>query len=86
MGGPDHPGFVIGPAAIGASVGRGEPRGPSKLTWAPEHVLVASSGDLGATVGYINTPADGSRPAGRIPFFTIWRRNTVRDAWRYVAE
>lgn len=86
MGGPEDPGFVVGPVAIGKAVGQGEAPGGSKLTWAPEHVLAASSGDLGATVGYIDIPAAGARPAARVPFFTIWRRDGVRDAWRYVAE
>lgn len=86
IGAPDAPGFVLGSAEIGKFVGAGDPPGPSLLSWAPEHVIVASSGDLGATVGFIEIPAAGKRPAGRVPFFTIWRRATTRDPWRYVAE
>ena len=45
--------------------------------------LVASSGDLGVTVGYIRTK-DGSRPP--VPFFTVWRRDSPASPWRYIAE
>ena len=29
--------------------------------------------------------ADGKPQPGR-PFFTIWRRDSVKDPWRYIAE
>jgi hypothetical protein len=49
-------------------------------------VIVASSGDLGVTIGMIhpNTPRAG-QPAN-FPFFTIWRRANPTAPWRYVAE
>lgn len=59
----------------------------SPVRWAPDGVLVASSGDLGVTFGYLlrNAPTPpGKLP--RIPFFTIWRRATPQAPWRYIAE
>jgi hypothetical protein len=88
MGGPAAAGFVIGSEAIGRAVSAGDPPGGSPVSWAPDRVIVASSGDLGVTIGMIwpnAKPADGSKPAG-FSFFTIWRRSTPKDPWRYVAE
>ena len=88
MGGPAAAGFVIGSEAIGRAVSAGDPPGGSPVSWAPDRVIVASSGDLGVTIGMIwpnAKPADGSKPAG-FSFFTIWRRATPKDPWRYVAE
>jgi ketosteroid isomerase-like protein len=88
MGGPGAAGFVIGSEAIGRAVSAGNPPGGSPVSWAPDRVIVASSGDLGVTIGIIRPnakPADGSTPAG-FSFFTIWRRATPKDPWRYVAE
>ena len=83
MGGGQSADFLYGPQAIGAGVGAGE-TGPSKLTWGPDTVLVASSGDLGVTIGHINAPPDGNQPARRIPFFTVWKK--VGGVWKFVAE
>jgi len=83
MGGPQSPDFLFGPEAIGAGVGAGE-SGPSTLTWGADTVLVASSGDLGVTIGHINAPAQAGQPARRIPFFTVWRK--IGAVWKFVAE
>jgi hypothetical protein len=84
MGGPQSADFLFGPQAIGAGVGAGE-SGPSKLTWGPDDtVLVASSGDLGVTVGHILPPAEPGQPQRRIPFFTVWKK--VGGVWKFVAE
>ncbi|MFC3713993.1 DUF4440 domain-containing protein [Sphingoaurantiacus capsulatus] len=60
----------------------------SSVNWgADAGVLVAPSGDLGVTFGYLR--ANGPVPEGRptvSPFFTVWRRNSVNDPWRYIAE
>jgi hypothetical protein len=88
MGGPQNAAFVVGSEAIGDMVSDGKPAEPSPLSWAPDRTLVASSGDLGVTIGLIrrNTPsADPNAPPG-FPFFTVWRRATVNDPWRYIAE
>ena len=77
--------FTFGNTAIGD----GMPQGPgSPLHWAAdEAALVAPSGDLGVTFGYIrpNGPVEPGRPA-TIPFFTVWHRASPGAPWRYVAE
>jgi hypothetical protein len=83
VGGGQSADFLYGPEAIGAGVGAGE-TGPSTLTWGPDTVLVASSGDLGVTIGHINAPASGNQPARRLPFFTVWKK--VGGVWKFVAE
>ena len=88
MGGATSAGFVVGSENIGHLVAAGAPATGSAVSWAPDTVIVASSGDLGVTIGWIhpNAPAaDGTRSPG-FPFFTIWRRASPADAWRYVAE
>ena len=76
--------FTVSAAAIGAA----HPSGPSDLSWAPdEGVLVASSGDLGVTWGYLRPkPPIAPGRLSQIPFFTIWRRDSPADPWLYVAE
>ena len=81
--------FVFGPQAIGESVQRGVTAG-THIEWAPTETRVASSGDLGVTIGFISIrPAakDGKEsPVARVPYFTIWRRDDATRPWRYVAE
>lgn len=87
LGGPDVDGFVVGARAIGRAVSAGEPATGSSVAWAPDHVVVADSGDLGVTIGMIRPhaqSADGTRV--EIPFFTVWRRPSVDQPWRYIAE
>jgi ketosteroid isomerase-like protein len=88
MGGPDTPTFIIGNEAIGENVGAsaGGQSGAGSA-WGPETLYVASSGDLGVSIGYIvpHQPGPDGKPV-RLPFFTIWRRASVNDPWRYVAE
>lgn len=83
VGGGQSADFVYGPEAIGAGVGAGE-TGPSTLTWGPEKVIVASSGDLGVTIGYILPKPEPGQEQRRIPFFTIWKK--VGGVWKFVAE
>jgi ketosteroid isomerase-like protein len=81
-GGPD---FVVGATAIGASQGDGP---GSPFTWSADGgVLVASSGDLGVTWGFLrrNQPPPPGRLA-EIPFFTVWYRQSPQADWLYVAE
>lgn len=88
LGGPTNRGFVFGNDSIAASVQLGTPEGTSPVTWGPERVLVASSGDLGISIGYIvakEPPPSVGTPA-RFPFFTIWRRDDANAPWRYIAE
>ena len=88
MGGADDTAFVVGSEAIGEMVSDGKPAEASPLSWAPDRTLVATSGDLGVTIGLIrrNKPsADPNAPPG-FPFFTVWQRRSPNDPWRYIAE
>ena len=88
VGPPTSPTFVVSAAQIGKTIGTGTKGKPSPVSWAAdEGSLVASSGDLGVTFGYIrqNTPPPPGRPAA-VPFITIWRRPNPNAPWRYVAE
>lgn len=82
LGGPNEAAFVVGAHAIAEVVGEGAPPPGSPVSWAPDRVIVASSGDLGVTIGTITPNA----PAPGIPFFTVWRRESPEAEWRYVAE
>jgi ketosteroid isomerase-like protein len=86
MGGPKTPGFVVGATAIAQTVGEGAPVDRSEVEWSADRVLVASSGDLGVTMGAIrrNEPKEGQPSA--FAFFTIWRRDDPSQPWRYIAE
>lgn len=86
LGGPDRPAFVVGADSIAALIGGRRPEPTSPVVWSAEWVLVASSGDLGVTFGFIrlNQPPAGGDPG--TPFFTIWRRNGPGEPWRYIAE
>jgi ketosteroid isomerase-like protein len=87
VGPPTEPNFVVGAEAIGKSIGAGAPGPQSPVSWAPDAVIVASSGDLGVTYGMIrfNQPPPAGQPAA-VPFITIWRRASTSEPWRYVAE
>ena len=87
MGGPARAAFVVGADSIGAVVSQDEPDSGSSVSWAPDRVIVASSGDLGVTIGTIvaNEP-DAAGTTAKFPFFTVWRRDGVEEPWRYVAE
>lgn len=78
------PAFTVGAAEIGRFVGGPTQSTTSPLKWSADRVLVASSGDLGITFGVIRTTTDTDTPGGS--FFTIWRRASASDPWRYVAE
>lgn len=87
LGGPDNAEVVVGADSIATLVGAGNPPNSSPVSWAPDEVIVAGSGDLGITIGFLQPNAaapDGSRKP--IPFFTIWRRPDTSSPWRYVAE
>jgi ketosteroid isomerase-like protein len=77
--------FVTGAEAIAAGMDNRAP--PSPLRWSTERSVVASSGDLGVSMGLIrrNTPGTDGRP-DTISFFTVWKRDTPDGPWRYIAE
>ncbi len=86
LGGPSA-GFVFGAEAIGATVSEGNPPGGSPVSWAPNRVVVAESGDLGVSIGVIRpNQAPPSGPSRGYSFFTVWYRATPSDPWRYIAE
>lgn len=88
LGGPGVPGFVVGNAAIGKFIGENSPQPTSPVHWGPDRTIVASSGDLGVTIGYVtqNVAAPGASEPQSFPFFTIWHRGSTTDQWRYIAE
>lgn len=88
LGGADTPGFTFGNVAIAEAVSAGSPPGTSAVNWGPERALVASSGDLGITFGFITPNAEpaAGQAKPRFPFFTVWRRASRDAPWRYVAE
>ena len=88
MGPPTEAQFILGSEAIGRSVGAGYTPGSPGVSWAPDSVIVASSGDLGITIGFIrpNAPPKDPKAPSAFPFFTIWRRSGPNADWRYIAE
>ena len=85
FGGPNDTNFVVSAAAIGGGMGFDDSTTGASLSWAPDHVVVASSGDLGVTIGFIRQNDAAATPA-RFPFFTVWRRSSPSESWKYVAE
>jgi ketosteroid isomerase-like protein len=85
LGSPSDVDFNRGNAVIARAVQGGAPAGSSPVTWSADWALIAPSGDLGVTLGYI---VPNGQPAGaapqRFPFFTIWRREA--GGWKYIAE
>jgi len=76
--------FTLGNVAIAQGLSGPAPSTPSKLFWKSDvRVIVASSGDLGVSIGYIHDSSDASR---QFPFFTVWRRESPTAPWRYIAE
>ena len=88
MGGTDDAAFIVGSEAIGMFVSEGKPAEPSTLEWAPDRTIVATSGDLGVTIGLIRqkAPDAGSAAPQVFPFFTVWQRANPQEPWRYIAE
>jgi ketosteroid isomerase-like protein len=78
-------GFDVGLDAITGIFDSNETVSP--VSWATEHAFVASSGDLGVSIGTIRTnrPGANGRPDS-FPFFTVWRRDGPNAPWRYIAE
>jgi hypothetical protein len=85
FGGPTDTTFVMSAAAIGGGMGFDDSTTGASLSWAPDHVVVAASGDLGVTIGFIVQNDSAAMPR-RFPFFTVWRRESPSAQWLYVAE
>jgi ketosteroid isomerase-like protein len=77
-------GFAFGLDAVTAGF---QEEGPAKILWSTERSFVASSGDLGVSIGMIrpNAPPKAGEPDG-FPFFTVWKRDNLNAQWRYIAE
>jgi hypothetical protein len=88
LGSADLAVFLIGNEQIGEDVGRGSPTNSSPLHWGPDQTIIAGSGDFGITIGYLvqNSPGPDGKPLPRIPFFTIWKRDSPTAPWKYIAE
>ena len=88
LGSADVAGFLVGNEQIGEGVGSGSPTNSSPLHWGPDQTIIAGSGDFGVTIGYLvpNQPRADGKPAPRIPFFTIWKRDSPNGKWLYIAE
>jgi ketosteroid isomerase-like protein len=88
VGSPTDAEFVNGAEAIGRAVSGGSTSTDPGISWGPDDAIVASSGDLGVTMGMIRWSRPG--PDGKTPapvqFITVWRRDTTADPWRYIAE
>jgi hypothetical protein len=78
-------GFDVGLDAVTGNFDAGETTSP--VSWSTERSFVASSGDLGVSIGTIRTnrPGANGRPDS-FPFFTVWRRDGPTAPWRYIAE
>jgi len=80
-------GLRVGVDAVARGVAGADPlEQPSTITWGPDKSIVASSGDLGVTIGMIRPDAPAAGQPAAFPFFTIWRRPTPDAPWRYIAE
>ena len=79
-------GITVGNDAIAKLVANDQPLTAPGPNWAPDTVIVASSGDLGVTIGMIHPKSPAAGQPASFPFFTIWRRVNVNAPWRYVAE
>jgi hypothetical protein len=76
--------FTFGNTAIAKLVGE---RNTTPITWGPDKgALVASSGDLGVTWGFIRPKEPKAGEPAAFPFFTVWRKAAPDQPWRYVAE
>jgi ketosteroid isomerase-like protein len=79
---------IVGAEAIGKAIGGDAPDPVSPVAWSADRAIVATSGDLGVTLGTIRSKTAGpdGKPAPGVPFFTIWRRADPKAPWRYIAE
>jgi len=76
--------FTFSNTAIGELVGAAN---SAPIAWGPDKgALVASSGDLGVTWGFIRPKEPKAGEPAAIPFFTVWRKAAPDQPWRYVAE
>jgi len=78
--------LIKGPKNIRAFYDSKPQREGQSLTWAPEHVSVASSGDLAYTYGkyeFVYQPDSGEAISSTGYFQTIWKHQSD-GSWKYV--
>ena len=78
--------FISGPHAISESFG--PPTEKNTLVWHPVHGEVASSGDLGFTVGnavFTGVREDGAKIERFSKYLTVWKKQQD-GTWRYVVD
>ena len=78
-------GFAYGLDAVVANF---KEEGPAKIHWSTEKSFVASSGDLGVSIGSIcpNESPANAKAQPCFPFFTVWKRDKPDAPWKYIAE
>ncbi len=83
-----RPGFTVSSEAIGRNVEAFRPGPGSPATWGTTIAIVASSGDLGVSLGtsFTNGPDGKPGPTPTQTFFTIWRRASPSAPWRHIVE
>lgn len=87
LGPASEAGLRVGVDQVARGVAGADPLDkPSTISRGPDTSLVASSGDLGVTIGMIRPDAPAAGQPAAFPFFTIWRRPTTDAPWRYIAE
>jgi ketosteroid isomerase-like protein len=87
LGPASEAGLRVGVDKVARGVAGADPLDkPSAITWGPDKSIVASSGDLGVTIGMIRPDAPAAGQPAAFPFFTIWRRPSTDSPWRYIAE
>ena len=87
LGPPTEAGLRVGVDNVARGVAGDDPLDkPSTISWGPDKSIVASSGDLGVTIGTIRPDAPAAGQPAAFPFFTIWRRPDPDKPWRYIAE
>ena len=75
--------LFMGKAAIDSLYAGYDSKG---LTWSPEHIEVAASGDLAYTYGYYTntyTDEDGNEQQSTGVFHSVWKRQKD-GSWKYV--
>ncbi|HYW32629.1 MAG TPA: DUF4440 domain-containing protein, partial [Gemmatimonas sp.] len=81
----DSAGYIWGPSAIG-TLFQTTPPEIFGFAWHPEAGTVAASGDLGFTIGPVNSRlADGTLAPSRGNYFTIWQRQP-NGSWRWLVD
>ena len=75
--------IVYGREAVAALFGPADPT--HRLEWGPVDGVVASTGDLGFTIGYARSIVVATGQTGWIKYLTIWKKQRTGE-WRYVQD